>query len=242
MKLLNLLPLLFLSISLYSQVVYDDGYIRVEIVDLLARDSLRRDSLRKLDYLSDVNDGRITTKLLYSAYGNDLDNDKIYDHYGSEIKYKLIDTLATKFEVDHHTDPRKFRFAKTDFILDLVRVEDSVWATRLDYSPFIIFYVDSMVTYTTGLDFDITLIYEGRLIKSFDINFAQITKKSYDLAAEWYYTSDERVPVSHPTEKDVLALWLSKTFGGDFDYCRSLLDSQKFTFYYTNTDYYIGEE
>ena len=237
MKLLNLLPLLFFSISLYSQVVYDDGYIRVEIVDLLARDSIRRDSLRKLDYQSDVNDGRITTKLMYSAYGNDLDRGEIYDHYGNEIKYKLIDTLPTKFEVDHHTYPRKFRFAKTDFIVDLVRMEDSVWLTRLDYNPFIIFYVDSMVTYTTGLDFDITLIYEGRLIKSFDITFNQITKKSYDLATEWYSTSDELVPVTHPTEKDVLALWLSETFGGDFDYCRRLLDSQKFTFYYTNKYY-----
>ena len=241
MKLLNLLSLLFLSISLHSQVVYNDGYIKVEIVDLFARDSLRRDSLRKLDYQSDVNDGRITTKLLYSASGNDLDGDKIYDHYGSEIKYKLIDTLTTKFEVDHHTDPRKFRFSKTDFIVDLVRMEDSVWLTRLDYNPFIIFYVDSMVTYTTGLDFDITLIYEGRLIKSFDVNFPQITEKIYDLAIEWYYTSDEKVSVIHPTEKNVLALWLSKTFGGDFDYCRNILDSQKFTFYYTNNNYYIDE-
>ena len=241
MKLLNPLLLLFFSIPLYSQVGYDDGYIKVEIVDLLARDSLRKDILRKLDYQSDVTDGRITTKLLYSAYGNDSDNDGIYDHYGNEIKYKLIDSSSSKFEVDHHTDPRKFRFSKTDFIVDLVKMEDSVWFTRLDYNPFIIFYVDSMVTYTTGLDFDITFIYEGRLIKSFDVTFSKITKKSYDLAVEWYYTSDEKVPVSHPTEKDVLALWLSKTFGGDFDYCRGVLDNQKFTFYYTNNCYHIDE-
>ncbi len=201
---------------------------------------------RSIDTISDVNNGIIRTNKLYIAEGNDVNKNK---HYFDNDDVIFVDVQKYVTEVnfvstiDNHSKPSFISFNTTGLKIDLNQKVNYF----LNYHPFYIFHIDSIVEYKTKYDFRVDLNYNGRLVESVEVHFDTITDKSYELATTWFdsLSSEEKMNINSKDKDDVLAVWIDRTFMSSLskslpnkDYCKTLIKNEKFSFNYTNKVYY----
>ena len=201
---------------------------------------------KSIDTISDVTNGIIRTNKLYIAEGNDVNKNKHYFD-GDDIMFvdaqKYVTEVNSVFSIDNHSKPSFISFNTTRLKIDLNQKVNY----SLNYIPFSIFYVDSIVEYKTKYDFRVELIYNGRLVESVEVHFDRITDKSYTLAMTWFnsLSSEEKMNINSNDKDYVLAAWIDRTFMSylskslpNKDYCKTLIKNEKFSFNYTNKVYY----
>lgn len=201
---------------------------------------------KSIDTISDVTNGVVKTNKLYIAEGNDVNKNKHYFD-GDDVVFvdaqKYVTEVNSVFSIDNHSKPSFISFNTIGFKIDLNQKVNY----SLNYIPFSIFYVDSIVEYKTKYDFRVELIYNGRLVESVEVHFDRITDKSYELATTWFdsLSSEEKMNINSNDKDDVLAAWIDRTFMSSLskslpnkDYCKTLIKNEKFSFNYTNKVYY----
>jgi hypothetical protein len=200
------------------------------------------------DISTDVTNGNIRTNKLYVAEGNDINKNQHYFDSDDVVfvdVQKYVTEVNSVLTIDNHSNPNLILFNSTGLQVELNQKVNYV----LNYIPFSIFYIDSIVEYKTKNDFRVELIYNGRLVESVQVHFDRITDKSYTLALTWFdsLSTDEKkeLNVNRDDKDGVLALWIDRTFLSSLskslpnkDYCKTLIKNEKFSFNYTNDDYY----
>lgn len=217
------------------------GQVNMMVVDVTM-------PIRPFDTISDVTNGRMSVNKLYIAEGNDVNKNKHYfdnDDVTFVNTPNLVDSFETILILDNHSKPTSITFGTNNFKVDFVgRVNYS-----LNYIPFSVFYVDSIAEYKTVGDFRVELIYTGKLVESVQVHFDRVTDKTYNMAKDWFNTlsTKEKIDMNvNPDNRDeVIVKWIDVTFLSsvskffpDKDYTKKLIKNERFSFNFTNKDFY----
>lgn len=226
--LISLLLCLITSIS-YSQVVYNDGYITVKVVDLF-----EIDRLKQIDSVVTPIDKKVKTNKLYVVETN---SKEIYVPQ-SEMTMFSLDDVDNEIVFDDYNNPTKLTFTNTNFEVLLEKDEN-----HHGYSGLGFFEFDSVIEYTTNHGFRVELVYFDGLITTVQINFDSINEQTLNTISKWYNSlSEEEKNFYSVTEtNEIIGLWFDITFMNSIsktlpnkNFRTDILKNRGFSFVYSN--------
>jgi hypothetical protein len=222
--LLCLLP--FVS---FSQMVYNDGYVKVKYVDLF-----ERDRLKQIDSVVTPIDKKVKTNKLYIVETN---SKEIYVPQSQMTMFSL-DDVNNGIVFDDYNNPTKLTFTNTNFEVLLEKDEKHYGYDGLGFFEF-----DSVIEHTTNHGFRVELVYFDGLITSVQVNFDSIGTKTLNTISDWYnsLSEDEKNFYSVTETNEIVGLWLditfinsmSKTFPNK-NFRTDILKNRGFSFVYSN--------
>jgi hypothetical protein len=216
----------------FSQVVYNDGYISVEVCEF-------NPQKRTINNITS-NNGEISLSKFYIDEGNP--NEKVVTQQSDSFTKNVL----SNFSVDNEKTPTKLTLKSTNLTIELIGNDNELHS----YVPFHHFLVDSVLDFKTNHDFRIGLVYVQDKIVSIEINFDSITENSFNMAYEWFKTLPDieklNCGVDINDKIGVLGFWMDSNFIGSIyknvhnkDYVRNLIKNKRFTFLYTKFSYNI---